>query len=72
MVKGFTHSPLMNQLGFPLYGVYIAWIAVLVIALSAVPLVGRRQGAPPRLVAVVSLTVHQSRTKSQPSTNSER
>lgn len=31
MLKGFTHSPLVDQLGFPLYGVYIAWIAALVI-----------------------------------------
>ena len=31
MLKGFTHSPQVDVLGFPLYGVYVAWIAVLII-----------------------------------------
>ncbi len=31
MLKGFTHSPLVDQLGFPLYGVYVAWIVALLL-----------------------------------------
>lgn len=31
MVNGFTNSPLMKDLGFGLVGVYVAWVAVLVI-----------------------------------------